>query len=128
MNPNEDPELWNLLGKARDPKVSPYFARNVLRALRSELEHPAPQSLWERIQVWVSLPNRRVSLGVAGLMAALCLSSVLLLPSTRETRRQDHINQIAQVIAASPDYGVISQLDELLASEEGNLWIEGSPL
>ncbi len=128
MNPNEDPELWNLLGKAREPKVSPYFSRNVLRALRSELEYPAPQSLWKRIQFWVSLPNRRVSLGVAGLMAALCVSSVLLLPSTRETRRQDNINQIAQVIAASPDYGVISQLDELLASEEGNLWIEGSPL
>ena len=128
MNPNEDPELWNLLEKAREPKVSPYFSRNVLRALRSELEYPAPQSLWKRIQSWVSLPNRRVSLGVAGLMAALCVSSVLLLPSTRETRRQDNINQIAQVIAASPDYGVISQLDELLASEEGNLWIEGSPL
>jgi hypothetical protein len=128
MNPNEDPELWNLLGKAREPKVSPYFSRNVLRALRSELDHPAPQSLWERMQSWLSLPNRRISLGVSGLMAALCLSSVLLLPSTHETRRQDHINQIAQVIAASPDYGVISQLDELLASEEVNLWIEGSPL
>jgi hypothetical protein len=125
MNPNEDPELWNLLGKAREPKVSPYFSRNVLRALRLELEQQVQGSFLDQVQAWISLPERWVPLGLAG---AICLSSAFFLPGRHETLRQDHINQIAQVIAASPDYGVISQLDELLASEEGNLWLEGSPL
>ena len=42
---NEFPEndgLWNLLGKASRPDVSPFFARNVLRAIRQSAQAPSP--------------------------------------------------------------------------------------
>ena len=34
MNTEEHDDLWHLLGKAKVPEVSPFFSRNVLRALR----------------------------------------------------------------------------------------------
>ena len=37
MNKDEEQDaLWDLLGRAREPKVSPYFARNVLRTVRQD--------------------------------------------------------------------------------------------
>ena len=42
MNHDEEhDELWQLLGQARQPQVSPFFSRNVLRAIRKE-EASAP--------------------------------------------------------------------------------------
>ena len=32
--PDEHDDLWKLLGKARPPAVSPFFARNVVREVR----------------------------------------------------------------------------------------------
>jgi hypothetical protein len=34
MNSEEQDALWELLGKAKEPAVSPFFSRNVLRELR----------------------------------------------------------------------------------------------
>jgi hypothetical protein len=128
MNPNEDHELWNLLGKAREPKVSPYFSRNVLRALRSQEQDLENRSLLSRIRQWCARTLIGIRWVPVSATAALLIGAVLALPIRRESSRQTDINQIAQVIASSPDYGVISQLDELLASEEGNLWLDSSPL
>src|SRR5258705_7738341 len=36
MNHDEHDDLWQLLGKARPPRISPFFSRNVLRAIRAE--------------------------------------------------------------------------------------------
>ena len=38
MNADDNDKLWELLGKTRQPAVSPFFARNVLRAVRQEEE------------------------------------------------------------------------------------------
>ena len=38
----ENDGLWNLLGKASRPDVSPFFARNVLRAIRQSASTPSP--------------------------------------------------------------------------------------
>lgn len=35
MTPEDDPALWELLGKSPAPKISPFFARNVVRAVRN---------------------------------------------------------------------------------------------
>ena len=34
MKRDDDQELWDLLGQAAEPKISPFFARNVLREIR----------------------------------------------------------------------------------------------
>jgi len=38
MNREDDPKLWDLLDRAQRVEASPFFARNVLRAIRSR--HP----------------------------------------------------------------------------------------
>ena len=125
MNPSEDRELWNLLGKAREPRISPFFSRNVLRALKTSPEPNRPAWHFRELLAAVLGSSRWATAGVAAL---LFLTSWVLLPIGRDKNRERDINQIAHLIASSPDYGVISQLDELLASEEGNLWLESSPL
>ena len=37
MKREEDPQLWDLLGRAKNAAPSPFFARNVLRAVRAEI-------------------------------------------------------------------------------------------
>jgi hypothetical protein len=36
MNREEDPELWDLLGRSEAPTPSPFFARNVVRVVRTD--------------------------------------------------------------------------------------------
>jgi hypothetical protein len=36
MNREEDPQLWDLLGRSKGATPSPFFARNVVRAVRAE--------------------------------------------------------------------------------------------
>ena len=38
MNHDEQDQLWKLLGKAREPKASPFFANKVMHAIRREAE------------------------------------------------------------------------------------------
>jgi len=37
MNREEDPQLWDLLGRVKGAAPSPFFARNVVRAARAEI-------------------------------------------------------------------------------------------
>jgi hypothetical protein len=36
MNRDEDPQLWDLLGQVKGPIPSPFFVRNVVRAVRNQ--------------------------------------------------------------------------------------------
>ena len=36
MNNEERDDLWQLLGRAKETAVSPFFSRNVLRSIREE--------------------------------------------------------------------------------------------
>ena len=42
----ENDALWCLLGKARQPEVSPFFSRNVLREIRQAQPPRAPLLRW----------------------------------------------------------------------------------
>ena len=48
MNREEDPKLWDLLGRAQKVEPSPFFARNVVRAVRRRRSR--------RPQEWSSRP------------------------------------------------------------------------
>jgi hypothetical protein len=37
MNREEDPQLWDLLGRSKGAAPSPFFARNLVRAVRAEI-------------------------------------------------------------------------------------------
>src|SRR5436189_171653 len=52
MKREDDQELWDLLGQAAEPKVSPYFARNVSREVRQA-------SGWTTFRGWLN-PRRLI--------------------------------------------------------------------
>jgi hypothetical protein len=113
MNPDEQDELWELLGKAKTPAVSPFFARNVLRAVREQRQEKGGMF------AWLHGPWRVATIGAF----ALLLASLGLLHPT--VPQNEQMTLLAQKVSASPDYDVISHLDELLDSEENSVWLDG---
>jgi hypothetical protein len=120
MKPDDNDKLWELLGKTRPPAVSPFFARNVLRAIRQEEAHPP---LYLRLTR--SLRRRAWQSALAG-TCAIALAAVLPTLSVRHHHAPAVETGIASQIVANPDYEVITHLDELVADEESSLWLDDS--
>src|SRR5215467_1726751 len=81
MKPEDDQELWDLLGRVPGRDVSPFFARNVLRQIRE-----APEaSPFERVRRWISL--RRLipatALAVAAMMSIIAIHHPVLQRSSQ---------------------------------------------
>ena len=117
MNHEEHDELWNLLGKVRQPKASPFFAAKVMRAVREVVEPKPGIFAWLRSK-WV-LP------AAAGACAAVFAifamrSTVAPLPTADQA-----LEEIATAAAATPD--IVPSLDSLLASEDNSIWLAGDP-
>jgi len=114
MKREDDQQLWELLGRLAEPKLSPFFGRNVLRQVRQE------PRLFERARLWLSwrklVPASGLALGVIAAIIALHQPG----PSEAEP------DVVAKV--DPQDYEVVADLDELLASDENNLWEENSTL
>ncbi|MEO6784775.1 MAG: hypothetical protein ABI318_01475 [Chthoniobacteraceae bacterium] len=119
MNHEEHDELWNLLGKARQPKVSAFFAANVMRAVRAEAD-PKPGLLaWLRAK-WY-LP------AAAGACAAVFAVLALRPAATTTAPAADPLEGIALAAAATPETEIVPSLDALLASENNSIWLAGDP-
>ena len=113
---NEHDDLWRLLGKAKEPRVSPFFDRNVLRAIREEASPRRAESwAWGRLFGWRAL-------SISALGAAVLLLSQIQQPAHRAGTVP--YREMAQQVWASPDLSVIGNLDELLAVEEDSLWLD----
>ena len=113
MNTEEHDELWDLLGKAKETKVSPYFSRNVLRTLR-EAHQERPQFL-----AWLRAQWKVVTIST-------CALAIIAGVVVQREARPDPLLVLADQVSASPDYQVISHLDELLDSEHNSVWLEAS--
>lgn len=50
MNRDEDPQLWDLLGRAKSTTPSPFFARNVVRAVRAQSGNREGLFAWFRLR------------------------------------------------------------------------------
>ena len=117
-HPDEHDDLWHLLGKARRTQASPFFSRNVLREVRGQKqEEPG----------FFALLQRRWHFAVA----ATAVASVVLGAGWQywqadfSGRNSDQLTVIAQQVSDSPDYDVISDLDELIATEDNSVWLDG---
>jgi hypothetical protein len=129
MNADDNDKLWELLGKTREPNVSPFFSRNILRAIRQE---PQPErSVW---RAFLSRFHRWTwQLAIAGTCAVAALVTVA--PSAFVRHHDGHYYEhydapvqpgIDRQIVGNPDYEVIKHLDELVADEESSLWLDDS--
>jgi hypothetical protein len=119
MKREDDEQLWDLLGRGADPKVSPFFARNILRQIRQEPRWSVRMRLW--------LAPRRL---IPASGAALAVIAALILTSGSLLHRESPDTQIDPVIAKidAQDYEVVADLDNLLASDENSPWDEDSKL
>ena len=63
MNREEDPQLWDLLGRSKGVAPSPFFARNVVRAVRAEI--PGRQGL----MAWFNLRRLAPAISAAAAVA-----------------------------------------------------------
>lgn len=112
MNTDEHDELWRLLGKAKKTEVSPFFARNILREIRTQ--KPLHTGILTRM-----LRRWRLTALTA---SALILLAAGLAPSL--FRKSASSQSQAQL--TTPDYDTINHLDELLAYEENSIWLDNS--
>lgn len=115
MERDDDKQLWDLLGRAKTPPAaSPFFARNVLREIRRE-------PYWKSVARSWFTPRRLIP---ATTFAAALIAGVIFLE--RPTAQRDNIaddsdsDPVAQV--DPQDYEVVADLDNLLATEDDNLW------
>lgn len=120
MKHEEHDELWDLLGKTRQPKPSAFFAANVMRAIRAESE-PKPGLLaWLRMK-WV-LP---VAAGTCAAVLALIASQPSVSTTPADSIAADPLEGIALAAAAAPE--TAPSFDSLFASEDHSIWLAGDP-
>ncbi|HEX8311753.1 MAG TPA: hypothetical protein VF614_10570 [Chthoniobacteraceae bacterium] len=117
---DERDDLWELLGHARKPEISPFFSRDILREIRQQEQ--------ERTGIFSRF---RFAWGLGA--ATACAVAVLLFTQTSSrqpvaemSQQPDQIVLLASAVSASPDYQVITNLDELLDSEESSVWLDSS--
>ena len=111
MEPHDDKELWDVLGRLSKPTLSPFFARNVLRNIRQE------PSFFERARNWFSLRKLVGASAVAAVFVAIAL--VTHYPGPRTTSSNDS-DVVAKV--DPQDYDVVADLDALIAWDENSVW------
>ena len=71
MNREEDPQLWDLLGRSEAPTPSPFFARNVVRVVRT-------QSARGRLISWLTARRLVRALSAAAAVAVAAFSFQVL--------------------------------------------------
>ena len=114
MKREDDHELWDLLGKAGEPTLSPFFARNVVRQVRQEPD-------WrENVRRWLS-PRRLIPAGAVAL-ALVATTLSIRVPSASDENVPDTVAHLDP-----QDYEVVADLDNLIAMEEDGLWDEDTP-
>jgi hypothetical protein len=111
MKREDDEKLWDLLGQSAEPKISPFFARNVVREIR-ETESRAPMRGWLR---WL-VPASGVAVAV---IAALFLR--VQMPVRNHSQAENLVSIEAQ------DSELIADLDDLVGPDD-NSWDDDSVL
>jgi len=114
MNTEENDDLWHLLGKARQPAVSPFFSRNVLREIRE-----TQQDSSSGVLAWL---RRYWQLAAV----AACVMLVFGGNFAKQRHEEHQVLTLAATVSESPDYQVIAHLDELLDSEQNSLWLDNN--
>ncbi len=120
MKREEDQELWDLLGNASSPSISPFFARNVLREIRQE------RGWRENALSWLS-PRRAIPVAAA---FAVCLITAVTMTQKLATDGRTEADDVPDVVAKIDpgDYEVVADLDDLLAAQEDDSWDDTATL
>jgi hypothetical protein len=113
MEPQEDKELWDILGCVDEPTLSPFFARNVLRKIRQDATR------FERARNWFSLRRLVAASAVAIVVVGMAIATHHPVSQTASANDLDVVAKIDP-----QDYDVVADLDELIAWDENTVWEE----
>ena len=113
MRREEDEKLWDLLGHSAEPKVSPFFARNVARKIREAQGEPAPKRWW----------NLRWLVPAAGVAAAVIVALSLQIQMPKANHSDSRGD--ALVLSEAQDTDLMTDLDDLVASDDSNSLEDG---
>ncbi len=113
MKREDDQELWDLLGRAAEPELSPFFARNVARQVRQD---GSPSG---RMRKWLSW--RRL-IPASAVAVALIVTTIATHHPVSQKSSESEPDVVAKI--DPQDYEVVADLDELLAVDESSLWDE----
>ena len=113
MERQDDNELWDILGRAPEPTLSPFFARNVLRKIRQEATR------FERARSWFSLRRLVAASAVAVLVVGMAIATHHPVLQRASANDSDVVAKIDP-----QDYDVVADLDELIAWDENTVWEE----
>ena len=119
MNREDDRQLWDLLGHSRVPEPSPFFARNVVRAIRNGAAPRSPLLSWFNLR-WL-VPSFSA---VAALVVAIFTIHSLYRPVARTSPRIAVLNTpsaTASPIAVAsniPDNELVTDLEVLSGPDD----------
>ena len=111
MEPQDDKELWDVLGRLPEPTLSPFFARNIVRKIREQPTH------FERVRKWFGVRKVVGASAVAAVVVALAIVTHYPGPRTTSSSDSDVVAKIDP-----QDYDVVADLDELIAWDENSVW------
>ena len=110
MKREDDEKLWDLLGHSAQPKVSPFFARNVLREVR-ESERQSRVGGWLQ---WL--------VPAAGVAVAI-IAALFLRVQTPDPTFSDSRSETLSLIE-SQDSELLADLDDLIETDDNSSWDE----
>lgn len=113
MKKEDDERLWELLGKARTPGVSPRFTADVLRRVR----HSVGDAPEQNFLAWLTGRWK-----VSAATAAFAMLAIGIGVFHHTEQAQPTLADAA--IVKSPDLEIIAELDVLIASEDNSAWLE----
>ena len=111
MEPQDDNELWDILGRVPELTLSPFFARNVVRNIRQKATG------LERARNWFSLRRLVAASAVAVVVVGMAIAT------HHPVSQKASANDSDAVAKVDPqDYDVVADLDELIAWDENSVW------
>ena len=111
MEPEDDKQLWDVLGRVPGPILSPFFARNVVRKIRQK------STRFERARNWFSLRRLVAASAVAIVVVGMAIATHRPISQTTSSSDLDVVAKIDP-----QDYDVVADLDELIAWDENTVW------
>jgi len=107
MNRDEDPQLWDLLSRSKGLTPSPLFARNVVRAVRSQ------SVKGQGMLAWFSLRRLVPALSVTAVVAITAFTFEVL-------HHQNRSSQPGLASAEIQDAELVADLDVLVNDDDSD--------
>jgi hypothetical protein len=107
MNRDEDPQLWDLLGRSKGSTPSPFFSRNVVRVVRSD------SGKKQGLSAWFSLRRLIPALSAAAAVAVAAFTVQVL-------HHQDRSSQRGLASAEIQDAELVADLDVLVNDDDSD--------